>query len=213
VNSSDERDAGRKRRRDFEQNRDVILSAADEAFAELGMSTSINIVAKRAGVAPATVYRHFPNKNALVDAVFDLRVAVYANAIENAQATPDPEQAFRKTIHAIVTLQSGDRSFREIVATREVDLRTDPGFVRFGTAFLGAIASARVAGVIRDDVDDTDVMLLLISTEGVARPTANQSPAALNRLVDLMLDGLCNHRTKLEGAALEFEQVLDVSRS
>lgn len=177
------------------------------------MATSIDAIAKRAGVGAATIYRHFPNKDALVEAVFELRVTEYAEAIEIAQMEADPVEAFRRTIHAIVTLQSHDRSFREIVATRDADPRSDPGFVRFGVAFLEALAKARTAGVLRPDVADTDVMLLLISTEGVARPTSKQSPAALDRIVDLLLDGICAARTEISGEPLEFDHVLKISRS
>lgn len=211
--AAEEQDVGRKRRRDFEHNRDVILNAANKAFVELGMGASINTIAKRAGVAPATVYRHFPSRSTLVEAVFELRVEAYAAAIEDAQTASDPAEAFRRTIHAIVALQASDRSFREILSSRDQHPEQDPSFVRFGTALLGALENARTTGVIRDDVADADIMMLLVATEGIARPTGNQSQAALHRFVDLALDGLCHADTKLAGPPLEFDQILKVTRS
>lgn len=201
-----------KRRRDFERNREVILNAADATFTEIGMAASIATVAKRAGVAPATVYRHFPSRLDLVNAVFDLRVKAYCAVIEDAQLHDDPRTAFRQTIQAIVNLQAHDRSFREILTSRETDPQLDSDIVRFGTALLSAITDARETGVIRDDVADADIMVLLTATEGIARPAGLHSPEALKRIVDLILDGLCHDRTPLEGAPLDLDQVLAVAR-
>lgn len=213
MTSAEEQDVGRKRRRDFEHNRDVILSAADEAFSELGMGASIDTIAKRAGVAPATVYRHFPNRQVLVDAVFDLRIVTYAEAIEAAQTLDDPREAFRETIHTMVALQARDRSFREIVASRDPDPFGHPGFDRFVKAMFGALESAHAAGVFREDVTDSDILLFLLATEGIARPAGRHDQSALRRLVDIALDGFCSTRTALRGEPLEPEQLLDVSRS
>jgi AcrR family transcriptional regulator len=200
-----------KRRRDFEQNRGVILDAADAVFTELGMGASINTIARRAGVGSATVYRHFPNREALVSAVFELRVLVYAEAIEEAQANPDPHTAFRATIHAMVDLQSRDRSFREIIGTLDAIPLEHKGFERLGMALLGALASAKKSGVVRDEVTNEDIMLFLLATEGIAMPASAHSAAAMDRLVDLALDGFCGERSKLAGGSLTWEQLFDVT--
>lgn len=208
----------RKRRSDFEANRELILGAADAAFAELGMSASIASVAERAGVAPATVYRHFPTRADLVDAVFELRIVEYVDAIEAANALEDPREAFRTALHAIVDLQSRDRSFREIVAERVtepeqvVDQQENPQLARLGNAFLAMLSSARKSGVLRSDANETDVMTLLIATEGVARQMREQSPEALTRMVDVILDGLCGERTALGGSRLDYEQIVEINR-
>ncbi|MBI5309618.1 MAG: TetR/AcrR family transcriptional regulator [Actinobacteria bacterium] len=212
MGRSEEIDAGRKRRRDFEQNREAILRAADRAFAERGMETSIAAVADLAGVAPATVYRHFPSRADLVNAVFSLRVTAYHEAIEAAQSAEDDTDAFRGTIHAIVELQAQDRSFREIISSRDGELWADPELLRFGEALLAALTRARAGGVVRDDVADADIMVLLIASEGIARPVAEQSRSALRRIVDLTLDGICHDRTTLQGPPLELAQIVDVTR-
>jgi AcrR family transcriptional regulator len=213
VTTSETQSVVRKRRSDFEQNREGILGAANDAFTELGAATSINTIAERAGVSPATVYRHFPSRKALVDAVFELRVAAYADAIEAAQEESNPEIAFRQTIHTIVDLQARDRSFREILASRDLRPQEDPGFVRFGTALLSALAAARDADLLIDGVEDSDIMLLLISTEGIARPAGRASLESLHRFVNLALDGICQTRRPVSGPALDFNQVLEIGRS
>lgn len=209
----DDQASGRKRRSDFEQNRETILHAANVAFVELGTGTSIDAIAKRAGVGAATVYRHFPSKEALTEAVFELRIAEYAAAIEEAQKESDPARAFRRTIHTIVELQSRDRSFRNILNARDVDPQSDPVFARFGAALLDSLTNARSADVLRAGVTDADVLLMLISTESIAWPTARESPPALERVVDLMLDGLCSERAELAGNPLNFDEVRNVNRS
>jgi AcrR family transcriptional regulator len=202
-----------KRRRDFEQNREVILRAADDVFTELGVSASIATIARRAGVGSATIYRHFPNREALVSAVFELRVLAYSEAIENAQLLPDPEAAFRATIHAMVDLQSRDRSFREIIGGQDEIPLELPGFERLGLALLGALQSAKRANVVREDVTNEDILLLLLATEGIAMPTGAQSATAMRRLVDLALDGFSNKRTQLAGESLTWDQLFKVTGS
>lgn len=203
----------RGRRRDFERNREAILEAANECFVELGAKASIDAIAKRAGVGPATVYRHFPTRSDLERAVFDVRLGEYATAIEAAQLSEDPTQAFRGTIHAIVALQAADRSFRDLVSAdrdRLIDSETMP---RFSTALFGAFDRAHRDGVIRDDVRNEDVMLMLIATEGVAGSVARQSPEALERLVSILLDGICGERSTLGGAALSWLQLLEAAQA
>lgn len=211
VSSTEKEQSGRARRRDFEANRGVILDAANSAFTELGTAVSIGTIAERAGVGPATVYRHFPNRGALMAAVFELRLVAYSEAMEEAQKQPDPEQAFRDTIHAIVALQARDRSFRAILTAREANPLVDPDFVRFGSVFLGSLEAARSAGVVRDDVTNEDIMLFMIASEGVAGRTVSNSDTALRRLVDIALDGFCNTRSPLDGESLAFEGLLDVA--
>lgn len=207
----DETDVGQKRRSDFELNRKAILAAADETFAELGVSASIATIASRAGVGAATVYRHFSNREALVAAVFDLRVAAYADAIEEAQLAADPEAAFRDSIHAIVDLQTRDRGFREMFGERDTIPTDNAEFARFGEAILGVFMNARAGGVLRDDVSDEDVFLFLLACEGIARPASRQSTASVRRLVDFALDGFCGTRTQLEGEPLTWEQLFGIS--
>lgn len=211
MTSADKTDPVRRRRRDYEKNREAILRTANDTFAELGSTVSINEIASRAGVAPATVYRHFPNREALVKAVFNMRVAEYADAIEVARAVADPVEAFRGTIHAIVEQQARDRSFREMLNAQKWESLDSAEFARFVFGFSGALNDARVENVIRDSVADEDIMLLLVTTERVAQPTSARSPSALHRIVDILLNGICVDRSEPTGDTLTFEQLLDAT--
>lgn len=202
----------RTRRRDFERNREAILVAANECFVELGMKAPISAIAKRAGVGAATVYRHFPSRDDLGKAVFDVRLAEYAAVIEEAQANEDPRAAFRDSIHAIVTLQSRDQSFRELVGGGQEIWASSTELPRFANALFSAFDRARREGVLRGDVENEDVFLLLLATEGIARETSTLSDTALLRIVDIVLDGVCNERSPLDGETLSWFQLIDASK-
>lgn len=200
-------ETARKRRRDFAVNREAILAAADAAFAEVGIRASIESIADSAGVAPATVYRHFPNRADLTDAVAALRIEAYTNAIAQAQEVADDAKAFRRTIHAFVELQARDRSFREIIASSTRSPAVDPRFASFAEALLGALTRADQAGVLREGVTQQDAMLLLLATEGIARPVGDESEDSLKRFLDLALDGICADRAAIRGEPLELDQL------
>lgn len=214
VSSAGPDEPTRKRRRDFEANREAILDAADAAFTELGAGTSIGTIAERAGVGPATVYRHFPNRAALVDAVYGRRFEAYTASIVDSQTIDDPTESFRAMFHGIVQLQARDRSFRQLVGqqTENEEFLEDPRLLRFGAELLTAVQRARAAGVFRDGVSEEDVMLLLIGTEGVARPVGRHDVAALDRFVDLTLDGICASRVEVRGAPISWEGLMVAAR-
>lgn len=204
----------RKRRRDFEENREAILDAADAAFTELGAQTSIGTIAERAGVGAATVYRHFPNRAALVDAVYGRRFEAYTAAIVDSASVSDPTERFRAMVHGIVLLQARDRSFRQLLGrqTEEDTFFEDPRLLKFGVELLTAVQNARSSGVFREGVREEDVMLLLTATEGVARPVGSHSPDALARFVDLALDGICERRVAPHGEPVDWEGLLVAAR-
>lgn len=210
MNTGIQEDGRRKRRSDFEQNRGVILQAADEAFAEHGPDVSINTIAKLAGVAPATIYRHFPNRRALGRAVYDLRLDLYTAAVENAQRTSDPAESFRQTIHEIVKLQARDRSFKDLIGTYEDDLPVlggDSKLARFGSIMLEIFDRAREAGAVRADVTNADIALLLLASEGISRLATEHSDVPLQRVVSVILDGIMNTSTPLDGPSLSHEEL------
>jgi AcrR family transcriptional regulator len=208
VTTSANGEAGRRRRSDFEHNRTAILQAADDAFAEVGPDVSINAIAKRAGVAPATIYRHFANRHALGAAVYELRLDTYTAVVKRGEQHSDPAESFRQTIHGIVELQSRDRSFRDLIGTYEETLPDVDGpskLAEFGGGLLATFDRARAAGAVRADVTNEDIALLLLASEGIARLAAEQSSIALHRVVNLILDGVMSTRTELDGSALSHE--------
>jgi AcrR family transcriptional regulator len=210
VTTPPQGESGRKRRSDFEANREVILRAADDAFAEEGADVSISAIAKRAGVAPATIYRHFSNRHALGRAVYELRLDIYTDVVERAQKITDPGDSFRQTIHGIVDLQARDRSFRDLIGTYEESLPDADGdskLSHFGRTMLGNFDRARDAGAIRADVSNADIALLLVASEGIARLATEHSTLPMRRVVNVMLDGVMNTSTELDGLPLSDDEL------
>jgi AcrR family transcriptional regulator len=199
-----------KRRSDFEANRELILQAADQTFKELGLSTPLQQVAVRAGVGIATIYRHFPTRDELVEAAFALRVDEHTDAILEAQKEPDHAKAFRDTIHALAQHNAEDKSFNAFIAGIEGNPAKYPGFMRFGTAFLDSFTRAEKNKVWREDATYADVTLMLVGLEEVGPRLFAESAEALDRYIDFVLDGICRERSPASGRSLESDSVLAV---
>lgn len=214
MNGPSTQEPDRRRRSDFEENRERILQAADDAFSEVGPDVAISEISRRAGVAPATVYRHFPNRHALGKAVYELRLDVYTHVVKRAAELPDSAECFRQTIHGIVALQAQDRSFRDLIVTYEdgvPDVSKPSKLVVFGTTMLANFDRAREAGAVRADVTNEDINLLLVASEGIARLASDASSIALQRVVNLVLDGVMNTVTRLDGTSLNNDELFKLA--
>src|SRR3954449_13048651 len=87
---SERRDAEPRLRRDAERNRERILAAAADAFAEGGLAVTMDEIARRAGVGVGTIYRRFPDKELLIEALFEQRIDELVALAEAAREEPDP---------------------------------------------------------------------------------------------------------------------------
>ncbi|GIG87232.1 TetR/AcrR family transcriptional regulator [Plantactinospora endophytica] len=170
-------------RRDQLRNRQRLLVAAREAFAEHGPEIALEEVARRAGVGPTTLYRHFPAKEDLVEAVLDdLVTAVRANA-ERVLETADPVQGFR----AVFT-QSCDMSEQEVATFARLagaGDRADEHAQRLITAVVSpATERLRAAGRLRADITAEDIATFVRMT------LTAYSDEARAKAIDVLLDGL-----------------------
>src|SRR6266511_4065497 len=102
-------------RRDAERNRQRILDAARELFAERGLGVTLNDIAHHAGVGVGTVYRRFPDKAPLIDALFEQRLEEFVDLMNAALDDPDPWQGFAGFLERALELQAADRGLRELV--------------------------------------------------------------------------------------------------
>src|SRR3954466_7217768 len=96
-------------RRDAQRNRDRIIAATRAAFQERGLDVGVDEIARCAGVGMGTLYRHFPTKAALIDAVVDERFHELTAAAERAIETPDAWAGFASFLHEAVERQLNDR--------------------------------------------------------------------------------------------------------
>ncbi len=198
------------RRADACRNHERILDAARDAFGEIGVAVGMADVARRAGLGVGTVYRHFPTKEALVDALLLDRLTTAARAAENAAAgETEPWAALEAFLRTVTTLQVEDRSLSEFIGGRipgSAELRHQRNAL-FET-FSALVTTAQRAGQLRADVEANDIRVAMIC---VARAIGGEWPDAdwvLHRYLGLILDGLrAPGHTALGGTAPTTEEL------
>jgi AcrR family transcriptional regulator len=201
--------AERPLRRDAERNRQRILEAARVVFAERGLSGSHDDIAREAGVGVGTVYRRFPDKEQLIDALFEERIEEIADVARAAADHPDPWEALVGFLMRTQELQSKDRGLKEIVlggargAERAVSAR----------ALIAPLAAevlqrAKNAGAVRGDVELTDLPLIQLAIGTIADSSRDIAPDVWRRMMMLVFDGLRAEcaRSALVAPALDQEQ-------
>jgi AcrR family transcriptional regulator len=183
-------DAGPRLRSDAERNRLLILEAAAAAFAE-GLDVGMAEIARRAGVGNATVFRRFPSKDALIEAIVDAKIAELIAAAERAADIEDPWDALVELLETTAALQARDHGFFQ--ATEEF-LLSHPELLRRHRPILEAVepllVRAQQAGVVRDDVTTLDLMGLVKGSVACLPPSRNLRDDGWRRYLSIMLDAL-----------------------
>jgi AcrR family transcriptional regulator len=196
-------------RADARRNRERVLAAAEAVFSELGLKAQIEEVARRAGVGVGTVCRHFPTKQALVEAVLEAMYESLNHDVQVALDQPDPGAAFRSFFTSLSEFQARHLALAEQMAT-EIDLPASARPLRTAlrASMSELVARAQQAGAIRADIGPADVAMLF---SGVAHATAlagDLQPALRERHVAIILDGLRPlDASTLTGDPLDFAQL------
>src|SRR5438874_4815085 len=107
--------AARPMRKDAARNRQRILVAARELFAQRGLSATLNDLAQHAGVGVGTVYRHFPDREQLIEGLFEERIDALAAAMESALEDPDPWRGVAGFLERGLELQAADRGLQDLI--------------------------------------------------------------------------------------------------
>lgn len=178
-------------RADAERNRETILCAAAEAYAREGTEISLDEVARLAGVGVGTVYRRFPTKDALIDALFEGRMTHYAERAEAARrlAETEPRRAFREQLEFLAEQQSTDLGFSDVLRDPGRGSETFRALHRRALrASIGLIKKARDAGVLRADFTHSDLLLFTEANHGIVSANRGTSAASSRRFVRFMLD-------------------------
>jgi AcrR family transcriptional regulator len=178
-------------RKDAERNRQRILAAAAEVFAERGLGVSLDDVAARAGVGVGTVYRRFADKDALIDALFEEKLSAIERLAHESMAVEDPWEAFSGFMRALCRVQAEDRGLKEALLMR------DRGTVRLqqmrdtiAPVAAELLARAQAAGEVRADLGTFDVPLMHFAVGFIAEKTSEESPRYWERAMTVMLDGI-----------------------
>jgi AcrR family transcriptional regulator len=198
-------------RKDAERNRRRILEAAAEVFGERGLSATLDAVAERAGVGVGTVYRRFPDKETLVDALFEDRIEEIRAIAEEALAIEDPWDALVAFMERALALHCDDRALKELVfSTAHGQDRVAHARERIKPAVGRIFERAHASGRLRPDVDVNDLPILQLMVTAVIDYAQDAAPGVWRRYLAVMLDGLRAERTALTPASLTDGQLDDV---
>ncbi|MGQ0840284.1 TetR/AcrR family transcriptional regulator [Actinokineospora sp.] len=176
-------------RADAERNRVRVVAAAREVFAEHGLDVTLDEIARHAEVGVGTVYRRFPNKEALVSAVFDDVVDELIALFPAAVAEPDAWLGLSRLITAIVERQAVDRGLYEVC------IRTDRGQSRrivdhLVPATEALVARAKADGAVRQDFAAPDIGPMIVMVAAAAKLTRVIDPDLWRRYLAVLLDGI-----------------------
>ena len=183
--------ADRPTRVDARRNRALVLTAAQEAFTQEGRLVPIQEIARRAGVGPGTIYRHFPTKEALYEAVFESRIERLAAEARELTDSADPAAAFFGFLEHMVDQGQTKHDLVDASGGSGIDVSVpgSPASVELRAAVGELLARAQAAGTVRRDVGITDVLALVASMIIVTQ--RQNSDAGLHlRVVAVLCDGL-----------------------
>jgi AcrR family transcriptional regulator len=180
----------RRLRADAVRNRAKVLEAARDAFAEHGANAQMEDVARRAGVGIGTVYRHFPTKQALADALVEARFdRTIAYVRELIDSEPDPWRAIERCFEFCALTQEQDRAWAAALASMAGGTLAQPREHQIGELLAlqeQLLLRARAAGVVREDLAAEDMPALYCGLANVVLAGV----ADWRRYLELMLDGL-----------------------
>lgn len=159
------------------------------AFSRGGANTSLDDIAKQAGVGPGTLYRHFPTRDALLEAVYRAELEKLAGAGGKLSETMVPVEALRAWLHLFVDAIAAKKLIAPALNTLVGDpkKRFESSFLMVNDAIRGLVKRAVQSGELRRDVDPMDLLHALV---GVSHITGNPDwEKSARRLVDILIAG------------------------
>ncbi|WP_371100092.1 TetR/AcrR family transcriptional regulator [Streptomyces sp. PU_AKi4] len=175
-------------RADARRNRERVLVAARAVFAEHGIDAPMATVARRAGVGVATLYRHFPTRDALVRGAFAQQMETCARALTEALAAPDPWQGFQRLVETVCALQREERGFPAAFVAAFPDSTSEHAQSRQRAErdFTALVRRAQASGALRADFHPSDLVVVLLA-HGALVTALPDDGAASRRLVAYLL--------------------------
>lgn len=177
------------RRRDARERHDKLIAAAQAEFAAHGVDASLEKIAREAGVAIGTLYRHFPTRLDLLMAAFRPRVREFLDGAAKALAADDPWDGFACYLENLFSMQVGDRGFNDFLSRRFTDnAETERIHDQMCQQIKDVLTRAQDAGQARPDITQADIVNLIWSNGRIIDATSATAPNAWRRYLHLMLD-------------------------
>jgi AcrR family transcriptional regulator len=179
---------GRPLRADAERNRQRLIAAAREVFAQRGLHVPMEDIARHAGVGVATLYRRFPTRADLIMGAFEAKMCAYADAVAQALTEPDPWTGFCGYLERLCAMQAEDRGFANVLTmTFPAGKQFDDERKRAHRMFGELVRRAQDEGRLRDDFAGEDLAMMLMANAGVIAGTADAAPGTWRRFAAYMI--------------------------
>ncbi len=193
--STDMTTAPRRRRADAQRNSERVLAAARDVFAEHGPDASLEEIARRAEVGIGTLYRHYPTRQALLEAVFRDRLESSLARAEELMRTAEPFDALATWLRDQLDTAGACQSLGASVMITMLDEHADAPAPCEAMRASGAdlLQRAQSAGAVRADADIEDLMRL-VNAIALATEQSPEGRAQADRMFTLLMDGVRTHR-------------------
>ncbi|MCX4524165.1 MULTISPECIES: TetR/AcrR family transcriptional regulator [unclassified Streptomyces] len=178
-------------RADAARNRARVLDVATEVFTTRGVGVPTEEIARAAGVGVGTLFRHFPTKEALLEAVMVRRLEEMAAVTAQLEARADPAEAFFACFRLVVERSAGKNEFAQALAAAGVDVHASlrEPTEEIQTRLAGLLSEAQRAGVVRAELRLPELLALLVGT-GAMVEQLSADPAAVERIFEVVFDGV-----------------------
>jgi len=177
------------RRRDAQERHKRLIAAAQREFAARGVDASLERIARDAGVAIGTLYRHFPTRLDLLIAAFEPRLQEFLDGANNALEMNDPWEGFVYYLENLFRVQAGDRGFNDFLSRRfPGSADSERIHDQMCRQIEDVLTRAQKAGEVRPDITQADIVNLIWSNGRMIDATSTTAPNAWRRQLYLMLD-------------------------
>jgi len=183
------------RRRDAVESHARLIAAAQREFAARGVNASLEGIARDAGVAIGTLYRHFPTRMDLLMAAFEPRLAEFLDGARSSLDIDDPWDAFVTYLENLFRVQAGDRGFNDFLSRRfPSNAETERIHDLMCRQIEDVLDRAQKAGSVRPDIALADIVNLIWSNGRMMDATSDTAPNEWRRHLHLMLDAYRSDR-------------------
>ena len=176
-------------RTDAARNRRLLLIAAEDEFADKGADASVADIARRAGVAKGTVFRHFATKEKLIAAIVGGHIGALTDVARGLLGAADAGAALLE----FLSVAAGERQQRDLTFLQSIG-EADPEVIRLRDELYatigGLVYRARESGAVRSDVTSTDIILLMCAPVHVVQYLSDPAPGLWRRYLAIIFDGL-----------------------